>query len=65
MNNILTTYATRAGSTFEVAEQIAEILRTTGASVKVKPVPAVHEMKDYDAVVIGSPIRMSQWLPGP
>jgi menaquinone-dependent protoporphyrinogen oxidase len=63
MNNILVTYATRAGSTFEVAEQVAETLRTTGASVEVRPVPAVHEVNGYDAVVIGSPIRMGQWLP--
>ncbi len=61
--NILVAYATRAGSTFEVAEQVAEVLRATGASVDVKPVPAVHELKGYDAVVIGSAIRMGQWLP--
>lgn len=58
-NNILVTYATRAGSTFEVAEQVAEVLRTTGDSVDVKPAPAVHEVIGYDAVVISSAIRMS------
>ena len=63
MNTILVTYATHASSTFEVAEQIAEVLRTTEASVDVKPVPAVHEVKGYEAVVIGSAIRMGQWLP--
>jgi menaquinone-dependent protoporphyrinogen oxidase len=63
MNKILVTYATRAGSTYEVAEQIAEVLRATEASVDVQPVPAVHEVKSYDAVVIGSAIRMGQWLP--
>jgi menaquinone-dependent protoporphyrinogen oxidase len=63
VKKILVAYATRAGSTFEVAEQVAEVLRATGASVDVKPVPAVHELKGYDAVVIGSAIRMSKWLP--
>jgi len=63
MHKILVTYATRAGSTFEVAEQVAEVLRAAGATVDVKPVPAVHEVKGYDAVVIGSAIRMGHWLP--
>jgi len=57
------TYATRAGSTFEVAEQVAEVLRAAGATVDVKPVPAVHEVKGYDAVIVGSAIRMGHWLP--
>jgi menaquinone-dependent protoporphyrinogen oxidase len=63
MNKILVTYATRAGSTFEVASRVAEELRATGATVEVKPVTAVHEMKGYAAVVVGSAIRMGHWLP--
>jgi menaquinone-dependent protoporphyrinogen oxidase len=63
MNKILVTYATRAGSTFEVAARVAEVLRTAGATVDVKPVPAVHEVKGYDAVIVGSAIRMGRWLP--
>ncbi len=34
MNKILVTYATRAGSTFEVAVLVAEVLRTAGATVE-------------------------------
>jgi menaquinone-dependent protoporphyrinogen oxidase len=63
MNKILVTYATRAGSTAEVAASIAEVLSEAGATVDVKPVPAVHEVKGYDAVVVGSAIRMGRWLP--
>ena len=63
MNKILVTYATRAGSTFEVAARVAEVLRAAGATVDVKPVTAVHEVKGYDAVVVGSAIRKGQWLP--
>jgi menaquinone-dependent protoporphyrinogen oxidase len=63
MNKILVTYATRAGSTFEVAAYVAEVLRAEGATVDVKPVPAVHEVKGYDAVIVGSAIRMGHWLP--
>jgi menaquinone-dependent protoporphyrinogen oxidase len=60
---ILVTYATRAGSTCEVAEYVAEVLRATGAIVDVKYVTAVHEVQGYDAVVVGSAIRMGRWLP--
>jgi menaquinone-dependent protoporphyrinogen oxidase len=63
MNTILVTYATRAGSTYEVAARVAEVLRTAGATVDVKPVSAVHEVQSYDAVVVGSAIRMGCWLP--
>jgi menaquinone-dependent protoporphyrinogen oxidase len=63
MNKILVTYASRAGSAFEVAACVAEVLRASGATVDVKPITAVHEVKGYDAVVVGSAIRMGQWLP--
>ena len=60
MNKILVTYATRAGSTFEVAVLVAEVLRAAGATVDVKYVTAVHELEGYDAVVVGSSIRMGR-----
>jgi menaquinone-dependent protoporphyrinogen IX oxidase len=41
MKKILVTYATRAGSTFEVAACVAEVLRTAGATVDVKPITGV------------------------
>lgn len=63
MKKILVTYATRGGSTFEVAVCVAEVLRAAGASVDVTYVTAVHEVQGYDAVVVGSAIRMGRWLP--
>jgi menaquinone-dependent protoporphyrinogen oxidase len=63
MNKILVAYATRAGSTAEVATYVAEALRSTGAAVDVQHVKTVREVKSYDAVVVGSPIRMGHWLP--
>ncbi len=63
MNKILVTYATRAGSTVDVAKMIGETLNATGASVDVRPVKNVTTLQGYNAVVIGSAIRMGHWLP--
>ncbi len=60
--NILVTYATRCGSTQEVAGQIGGVLRTS-ATVTVLPIDAVHDLAPYDAVIIGSAIRGAQPLP--
>jgi menaquinone-dependent protoporphyrinogen oxidase len=63
MNKFLVTYATRAGSTVEVATHVGEVLSEAGAIVEVRPIKDVQEVKSYDAVVIGSAIRMGHWLP--
>lgn len=63
MNKILVTYATRAGSTVEVAQAIGEVLKDAGAMVEVKPIKQSPDPGRYDVVVIGSAIRMGAWLP--
>ncbi len=60
---ILVTYASRAGSTAGVAEKIGKILRDLGEVAEVKPMKEVTDLSDYDAVVAGSPIQASAWLP--
>ena len=60
---ILVTYATRAGSTTEVAAVIGEALAKRGFAVEVKPVKAKPSVGGYQAVVLGSAIRMGRWLP--
>lgn len=60
---ILITYATRAGSTSEVASAIGETLAGRGFSVDVKPVKTNPSLNDYDAVILGSAVRMANWLP--
>jgi menaquinone-dependent protoporphyrinogen oxidase len=62
-NRILVTYATRAGSTVEVAAAIGETLRGSGFSVDVKPVKEKPSVEGYQAVVVGSAIRLGSWLP--
>ena len=60
---ILVTYATCTGSTQGVAEAIGKTLTDSGASVEVKPMNAVTDLTPYSAVVAGSAIQASAWLP--
>lgn len=62
-NRILVTYATRAGSTDEVAAAIGETIGARGFSVDVKPVKENPQVDGYQAVLVGSAIRFGQWLP--
>lgn len=62
---ILVAYATRYGSTAEVAEAIGDELRKAGVDVDVRPVGEVQDLSPYRAAVIGSPIYMGKWLPEP
>ncbi len=61
--SILVTYATRAGSTREVAASIAATLRQTGAEVDLVPVEDVRDIYPYQLVILGSGIRTGSLLP--
>lgn len=62
-NTILVAYASRAGSTAEVAEAIGKILAQGGAQIEVRPMKDVEDLTPYRAVVAGSAIQNKQWLP--
>ncbi len=62
-NKILVTYASRTGPTAEVAEAIARTLTEGGVQVDVLPMQEVKDLAPYQAVVAGSAIRKSKWLP--
>jgi menaquinone-dependent protoporphyrinogen oxidase len=62
-NRILVAYATRAGSTAEIAAAVAETLAARGYAVDVKPVKEKPNLAGYTAAVLGSAIRMGAWLP--
>lgn len=63
MNRILVCYATRYGSTREIAQVIGDTLREAGRQVDIVPVLEIDSLKPYSDVVIGSPIYMGKWLP--
>lgn len=60
---ILVTYATRTGATAEVAQAIGDTLSARGVCVDVLPMQDVQDVSAYRAVIAGSAIRKSQWLP--
>ena len=62
-SHILVAYASRAGSTAEVAETVGQVLRAGGAEVDVRPVGHVKILDGYDAVVLGTAIWAFKPLP--
>ncbi|HET9908221.1 MAG TPA: flavodoxin domain-containing protein [Anaerolineales bacterium] len=61
--HILVRYATRAGSTLEIAEVIGEVLYARNFIVDIWPVNEKLSIKGYGAIVMGSCIRGGGWLP--
>jgi menaquinone-dependent protoporphyrinogen oxidase len=59
--NALVTYATKHGSTAEIAHVIADDLRQAGVDVDIIEASAVDSISPYDAVIIGSAIYIGQW----
>ncbi len=58
---ILVAYATRYGSTQQVAEQVAATLRDCGLAADLSPMRQVSSLDGYRAVVLGTPIYMGHW----
>jgi menaquinone-dependent protoporphyrinogen oxidase len=59
---ILVAYATKHGSTGEIAEEIGAILRESGHEVDVRVARDVRGLAAYDAVVLGSGLYSAHWL---
>ena len=58
---ILVAYATRYGSTAEVAEFIASTLEGRGLSARCQPAREVKSLQGIQAVVLGAPLMMVHW----
>jgi menaquinone-dependent protoporphyrinogen oxidase len=61
---LLVAYATRHGSTREVAERIGETIEARGGAVEVRPADDVVQLDGYEAVVLGGSLYMGGWHRG-
>lgn len=59
--SVLVGYASRFGSTHEIAERIAATLRARGLTADVRPVDELDDVRSYDGVVIGSGVYDGTW----
>lgn len=58
---VLVAYASKRGSTAEIAETIAATLRREGLGVCLERAEDVQSLEPYDAVVLGSAVYMKRW----
>ncbi len=58
---VLVAYASKRGSTAEIAETVAATLRREGLGVCLERAEDVQSLERYDAVVLGSAVYMKRW----
>jgi menaquinone-dependent protoporphyrinogen oxidase len=62
VTDVLMAYATRHGSTRQVAEAVTAAMREAGAQVTALPARDVREsVAGYDLVVLGAPLYSGRW----
>ena len=59
---VLVAYATKHGSTEQIAETIGRELRLRGLAADVASVGEIEDVAGYDAVVLGSAVYVGHWL---
>jgi menaquinone-dependent protoporphyrinogen oxidase len=59
----LVAVASRHNATRDIAELIADELRTSGLEVDLRAADDVLDISGYEAVVLGSGVYMGRWLP--
>ena len=60
MTRVLVAYASRAGSTREVANRVADRVDAAGICVDVRPADAISDLDPYDGVILGSGLYMGR-----
>ncbi len=63
MKKVLIAYATKTGSTGEVAARIGKVLAGKGFAVEVKALEQVQSLSSFDALVVGAPVNGMHWRP--
>jgi len=58
---VLVSYASKYGSTAEIAQKITQQLQKRGISVTLLPVDEVTDLEEFSAVVLGSAVYAGQW----
>jgi menaquinone-dependent protoporphyrinogen oxidase len=58
---VLVAYATKHGSTREIAAEIGRVLQEAGLDVTVAPARDVADLEPFDAVVLGSALYAAHW----
>jgi len=58
---VLVAYASKRGSTAEIAETVAATLCRNGLDVSLRSAEEVRSIDSYDAVVLGSAVYMKRW----
>jgi menaquinone-dependent protoporphyrinogen oxidase len=62
MTRILVAFATRNGSTQQVAQAVATVATASGAQVRLAPAASIREpLTGWDLVVLGAPIYSGRW----
>jgi menaquinone-dependent protoporphyrinogen oxidase len=61
MGKFLVAYASKMGSTLEIAEVIGAELCVAGHEVDIRPADRVFGVCHYDAVVLGSAVYVTRW----
>jgi menaquinone-dependent protoporphyrinogen oxidase len=63
MKRVLVAYASRHGSTADIADAIGAVIADTELDVAIRSVNEVVSVTAYDALIIGSAVYMDDWLP--
>ena len=62
MKKILVAYASKYGSTKEIASKITERLKAGGNDVQLMDAQEVKDLHNYDAMIIGSGVYIGRWI---